>query len=485
MENNEEPAPRIGGPVGTNIFRVRRQLRMTQKQLATPEFSISYISAIERGRIRPSLKALDVLARRLSVTSAELLAEVPGEYDEEGYGANGVAAQTALLTTLIRQRPPGQQAALALCWASVCLVEHNYQLATDLLEMLTPAALSAEQRLLRLYFLGAISLAEGHPAEAQAILEPIFQQEEFNNHAELVERSRFILACACEALEQFLPAADAFNACAQAIEKGIVDEPIFTIQVYFALAEHHRRLERRDVAVTWYQQALKQVHFVLNPVALAESSARLSRRHLENVHSTMADWYAARSRVLYELVGARQLFTQAASNLGLTLEELGNTQASEQQLRQTIEFCKLLGTPRQGILTRIALADLLLERHEAQEAERFAREAQALCRPSQQDEMEEDLLYGRILFAPEDETLYGRILVTLADALREQGHLVEAERLFKEAIELLQKQNAAEHLSQAFFRYSTLLNQKGMVAESYEMVKQAFLLSKRKPELNI
>ena len=191
-----------------------------------------------------------------------------------------------------------------------------------------------------------------------------------------------MVACACEALEQFLPAADAFTACAQAIEKGIVDEPIFALQVYFALAEHHRRLERRDVAVTWYQQALKQLQFVLNPAALAEASARLSRRHLENVHSTMSDWYAARSRVLYELVGARQLFTQAASNLGLTLEELGNTQASEQQLRQTIEFCKLLGTPRQGILTRIALADLLLERHEAQEAEHFAREALALCRPT-------------------------------------------------------------------------------------------------------
>ena len=53
--------------VGDNIREVRTKLGMTQAQLAAPEFSISYISAIERGKIRPSLKALSILARRLDV----------------------------------------------------------------------------------------------------------------------------------------------------------------------------------------------------------------------------------------------------------------------------------------------------------------------------------------------------------------------------------------------------------------------------------
>src|SRR5215467_6252245 len=120
MPNYQEPLLNMG-PVGANIFHVRRKLRMTQKQLATPEFSISYISAIERGRIRPSLKALEVLARRLNVTSAELLAEIPDDYKDNDYGADGPSAEVASINLMLRQRPSGQQASMALCLASVYL----------------------------------------------------------------------------------------------------------------------------------------------------------------------------------------------------------------------------------------------------------------------------------------------------------------------------------------------------------------------------
>src|SRR6185437_15488037 len=191
--------------------------------------------------------------------------------------------------------------------------------------------------------------------------------------------------------------------------------------------------------------------------------------HLANVHSTLADWYAARSRVLYEFAGMRNLFTQIASNLGLTFKELGDTQAAEQQFQHTITFSEQLGAHRQGILTRIALADLLLERQEVADAERLALEAQQRCRPGEQDSIS-------------DEALYGRVLVTLADINRAMGRLDEAERCFQEAIELLKKHNANDHLSQAYFRYSDLLHQMGQDAESYEMVRQAFLLTQRGPQ---
>ena len=44
----------VAARVGSNIREVRTKLSLTQAQLASPEFSISYISAIERGKIRPS-----------------------------------------------------------------------------------------------------------------------------------------------------------------------------------------------------------------------------------------------------------------------------------------------------------------------------------------------------------------------------------------------------------------------------------------------
>jgi len=67
----------VAARVGTNIREVRTKLDLTQSQLASPEFSISYISAIERGKIRPSLKALSILARRLDVPLTFLLEGSP------------------------------------------------------------------------------------------------------------------------------------------------------------------------------------------------------------------------------------------------------------------------------------------------------------------------------------------------------------------------------------------------------------------------
>jgi transcriptional regulator with XRE-family HTH domain len=47
---------------------------ITQEALAQPEFTKSYVSAVERGKARPSLKAVELLARRLEIPMSELLA---------------------------------------------------------------------------------------------------------------------------------------------------------------------------------------------------------------------------------------------------------------------------------------------------------------------------------------------------------------------------------------------------------------------------
>src|SRR2546427_5508622 len=72
----------VAARVGTNIREVRTKLGLTQAQLAAPEFSISYISAIERGKIRPSLRALSVLGQRLDVPLTYLLEGEPSDVAE-------------------------------------------------------------------------------------------------------------------------------------------------------------------------------------------------------------------------------------------------------------------------------------------------------------------------------------------------------------------------------------------------------------------
>jgi len=70
---------RTGAPallaLGARIRGLRLAAGLTQAEAAGP-FSAAYVSAIEHGKVIPSLPALVLLATRLEVTPSELLADV-------------------------------------------------------------------------------------------------------------------------------------------------------------------------------------------------------------------------------------------------------------------------------------------------------------------------------------------------------------------------------------------------------------------------
>lgn len=70
--------PQIGKMVGKRLREARKARNLTQSQLAGDDFSVSYISAIERGQIHPSLRALEIFAQRLGLSSKDLLLNSTG-----------------------------------------------------------------------------------------------------------------------------------------------------------------------------------------------------------------------------------------------------------------------------------------------------------------------------------------------------------------------------------------------------------------------
>jgi transcriptional regulator with XRE-family HTH domain len=82
MSTGQQPSLRTENPAWKSMMRLGQRLRsirlsrnLTQAQLAKDHFSISYVSGVERGQIRPSLGALEQLAGRLEVPLVELATE--------------------------------------------------------------------------------------------------------------------------------------------------------------------------------------------------------------------------------------------------------------------------------------------------------------------------------------------------------------------------------------------------------------------------
>ncbi len=106
--------------VGSSIREVRIKLSLAQARLAAPEFSISYISAIERGKIRPSLKALSVLAKHLDVPLTFLLE-----------GSPGGAAEVRAVEYSPADSGPDQRIDVELLQVSVVLQQQLYKKARN------------------------------------------------------------------------------------------------------------------------------------------------------------------------------------------------------------------------------------------------------------------------------------------------------------------------------------------------------------------
>src|ERR1700737_4955976 len=172
----------VAARVGTNIREVRTKLGMTQAQLAAPEFSISYISAIERGKIRPSLKALSILARRLDVPLTFLLEVSPsGAAEERAVGYSPADSG------------PDQKIDVDLLQGNVLVQQGAYKQAEQLLAPIQPERTTTDQ-VSRLFLLkGQIHLAANEDQEAVVDLRAAVTQAEGLNDNESIERARNFL----------------------------------------------------------------------------------------------------------------------------------------------------------------------------------------------------------------------------------------------------------------------------------------------------
>jgi len=61
--------------IGSNIRLRRKKLKLSQESLADGNWTRSYVSQIERGRIQPSLETLAKIAHKLDTTVAELVGD--------------------------------------------------------------------------------------------------------------------------------------------------------------------------------------------------------------------------------------------------------------------------------------------------------------------------------------------------------------------------------------------------------------------------
>jgi tetratricopeptide (TPR) repeat protein len=432
--------------VGDNIREVRTKLGMTQAQLAAPEFSISYISAIERGKIRPSLKALSILARRLDVPLTFLL---------EGSPAG--AAEARAVGYSPADSGPDQRVDVDLLHAHVLIQQGAYSEAQKLLEPIQPDRVTTDQ-VYRLYLLrGQVHLGVGEYQEAVVDLRSAVSQGEALNDIEYTERARNLLGKAYFLLYNYTLAVENHLRSNAAIESGQIADPIFSLEVFSNLANDYFRLGELEKSISFYYRALELLD------AMNRDSKSFARKYMEisQHYKTagklgMAREYAMQSLAIYEMRDEQRLVGMTHLRLGRALEKQNDLDGAEKEYRRAVEIERELKDEISASICHTGLAELLLKRGQYTEAEAEAQEALAYARSGG------------------DAQTQGQALITLALIRDQAGNFAATDQYFTEALELLDTSNAHDIAASAYFRFANLLEARGEVQRSLSAIKKAY-----------
>jgi tetratricopeptide (TPR) repeat protein len=436
----------VAARVGTNIREVRTKLGLTQAQLAAPEFSISYISAIERGKIRPSLKALSILARRLDVPLTFLL---------EGSPAG--AAEARAVGYSPADSGPDQRIDVDLLQASVLIQQQAYIEAEELLVPIQPDRITTDQ-VYRLYLMrGQVHLGAGEFQEAVVDLRAAVTQGEGLNDVEYIERARNLLGKAYFSLYNYTLAVENHLRSNAAIEQGQINDPIFSLEVYSNLANDYFRLGDLERAITFYNRALTTLDGMdRDSKSFAQKYMEISQRYKSVGKLAMARDYAMRSLAIYEMRDEQRLVGLTHQRLGKTLEKQNDLDTAEREYRQAIAIESELRDEISASICHTSLAELLLKRSQPEEAGQEAQQALDFARSSG------------------DAQTQGQALIALAQIRHTVGDFEQADKLFNEALELLDTSNAHEIAASAYFRFANLLEERGEVQRSLNAIKKAY-----------
>lgn len=443
---SENVGKAVAARVGTNVREVRTKLGWTQARLAAPEYSISYISAIERGKIRPSLKALSILARRLDVPLTFLL---------EGSPAG--AAEARAVGYSPADSGPDQRVEVDLLQAAVLVQQRAYEQAAALVAPLQPERITTDQAY-QLYLLrGQIHIGECQYQEGVVDLRSAVSQGEALGDIEAIERARNLLGLAYSSLYNHTLAAENHQRCHAAIVSGQIADPLFALDVLHNLADDFFALGDLEKAVGFYRGAIEVVE------GLGQDSKSHARKYMEESQRCKASGklaiardYAMRSLALYEMRDQQRLLGFTHLWLGKTLEKQDKLGEAEQQFHEAICIEGELHDEAALSQCSTTLAELLLKRGNAQEAEKAAQEAFAFAANCQ------------------DVLAQGQALIVLAQIRYQAGDSTAADQTFEEALDLIERSQVHNVAAGAYFRYASLLEKRGEVQRSLTIIKKAW-----------
>lgn len=443
----EQPSSKIGKSVGEKLRAARIAQHYTQSKLAAPDFSVSYISAIERGQIHPSLRALEILAARLGLSSTQLL---PNKSQQEERASVAAAASE-------REE---DEIKLDLLDAQILIIQGEATPAITLLEQIATKRLKRNHQLQQRYLLGWAYYKGGQYQESEYILSEAAQMAKESNAQHQHLCILYQLALTYAAMHNYAQALLAHQRCLNLLAESGIHDPLFTIQIYVQMGQHYTHQENFEQALEMFHSALAIAEDVSTPQNIQTTYAQLSHHYAVAKESELATLYAYKSIQLRNLVVMKHSRSELYHYLGHAI-----LQVDVEKARMYLDKALQAQPNLQDRLTYASLlsrnAEWYFTQNDLDEAEKYIRQANALAQS-----------FGDTIITADTLIVLGRIEYTKQDYDEGGKHFVEG-------LDMLERLGSHEELADESVRYAQLLEEIGKEHEAFIHFRRAFQSRKK------
>jgi transcriptional regulator with XRE-family HTH domain len=409
--------------VGARIRSLRTAKGLTQAQLAEPLYTKAYISMLESGRTRASMKALEHIAGVLGVKPSDLL--------------GGTSAPSTPQFQFLEARR---------------LLEDGHAAeAVPILESLEEG-LNAADQLVRLRYLAIGYNATSQPKQAFPVIERAQRMADLLGNAEEQVRIKAVLAGTHSRTFAYDEAIRLLKECILACDNGVVKDAAFHFRRLVDLAMALTNGRDSKQALVMYERALELAEGFADRPSMAALYAGMAKTYQNDGDLEAAINYNTKSLQLYEELGLMHQVACTLDNAALLYAEYGNRERARDCLARATVLAK--ETKRMGTLASIQTS-------EAEVTAKTDPEAGLLA-------AQEALKFAKKIDQPDAQiralTLIGELKMTSSPAV--------AKRSFQEASQLAEER-APQLLRVIFDRWSRAAEARGDGDEALRLARRA------------
>jgi len=432
----------IGQSVGAKLRAARLAKKYTQGQLARPDFSVSYISAIERGQIHPSLRALEIFALRLGISATDLLA-MQAAQDTKGVSA---------LDATIRSE---EEIELQFLEAQILIRQGDAQQAIIQLRNLTSSTLTPLQEIRLYYLLGWSYFSLALLEEGESVLAGALKLSK-NSGEYLSLQILNLLGKIYSSMHNYAQGLEYHQLCLHRLEEEQQpQDAFFRAQVYTNMGLDYIYLDKFDEAIQMFQHALSITRELVTTDQRSAMYWNASRQFAEAKDYYHAMLFGHKSLQLHFQKYSDSLRSEIYHYLGRAMLRRDQQKALD-FLEQALQEVSVLRDQLSLASLTANMAEWLLMNERAGEAYEYAQRAHGLASAS-----------GDSLIAAYALIVLGQVAYAQKAYEAGDGH-------YMAGLEMLQRLGAQEEFADQSAHYAELLENRGMVQEALTHYKKAF-----------